>query len=175
MFGILTVLLFLPVVMAIPTFLLGKRRAGLAKILGIGTTAVVFVVSLIIVGLFQYGNPSFQLADTANWASTFGLNYIVGVDGISLPLLILAALLCLLAAAASSDMISIKQPEYYALFLVFETGIIGVFTSLNLILFYVFWEIVLFPLFFLIRIWGGPRRKYPSLKFLIFTYPRTST
>src|SRR5882762_8453422 len=156
--------------MAIPTFLLGKRRAGLAKILGIGTTTVVFVVSLIIVGLFQYGNPNFQLTDTANWASTFGLNYIVGVDGISLPLLILAALLCLLAAAGSKDMINIKQPEYYALFLIFETGIIGVFTSLNLILFYVFWEIVLIPMFFFIGIWGGPRRKYASLKFLIFTY-----
>src|SRR5260370_13437607 len=67
-------------------------------------------------------------------------------------------------------MISIKQPEYYALFLIFETGIIGVFTSLNLILFYVFWEIVLIPMFFFIGIWGGPRRKYASLKFLIFTY-----
>jgi len=156
--------------MAIPTFLLGKRRAGLAKILGIGTTAAVLGVSLVIIGLFQYGNPNFQLTDSANWASTFGLNYIVGVDGISLPLLILAALLCLLAAAGSRDMISIKQPEYYALFLVFETGIIGVFTSLNLILFYVFWEIVLIPMFFFIGIWGGPRRKYASLKFLIFTY-----
>src|SRR5881409_4540087 len=156
--------------MAIPTFLLGKRRAGLAKILGIGTTTVVFVVSLIIVGLFQYGNPGFQLTDTGEWASTFGLNYIVGIDGISLPLLILASLLCLLAAAGSRDMISSRQPEYYALFLIFETGIIGVFTSLNLILFYLFWEIVLIPMFFFIGIWGGPRRKYASLKFLIFTY-----
>ena len=170
MFGILTVILFLPLVMAIPTFLLGKKREGLAKILGIGTTSVVFGISLIIVGLFQYGNPGFQLTDTGEWASTFGLNYIVGIDGISLPLLILAALLCLLAAAGSRDLISNKQPEYYALFLIFETGIIGVFTSLNLILFYVFWEIVLIPMFFFIGIWGGPRRRYASLKFLIFTY-----
>jgi NADH-quinone oxidoreductase subunit M len=156
--------------MAIPTFLLGKKRARIAKILGIGTTAAVLAISLVIVGLFQYGNPGFQLTDTANWASTFGMNYIVGIDGISLPLLILASLLCFLAAAGSRDMISDKQPEYYALFLVFETGIIGVFTSLNLILFYVFWEIVLIPMFFFIGIWGGPRRKYASLKFLIFTY-----
>ena len=170
MFGILTVILFLPVVMAIPTFLLGKKRESLAKILGIGTTAAVFGISLIIVALFQYGNPGFQLTDTGEWASTFGLNYIVGIDGISLPLLILASLLCLLAAAGSRDMISSRQPEYYALFLIFETGIIGVFTSLNLILFYVFWEIVLIPMFFFIGIWGGPRRKYASLKFLIFTY-----
>src|SRR5213596_687198 len=156
--------------MAVPTFLLGKRRESLAKILGIGTTAGVFGISLIIVLLFQYGNPSFQLTDTGEWASTFGLNYIVGVDGISLPLLILASLLCLLAATGSRDLISSRQPEYYALFLIFETRIIGVFTSLNLILFYVFWEIVLIPMFFFIGIWGGPRRKYASLKFLIFTY-----
>src|SRR5207253_2576338 len=168
--GILTVILYLPVVMAIPTFLLGKKWGGLSKILGIGTTAVVFSISLINVGLFQYGNPGFQLTDTGEWASTFGLNYIVAIDGISLPLLILAAFLCLLAAAGSRDMISSRQPEYYALFLIFETGIIGVFTSLNLILFYVFWEIVLIPMFFFIGIWGGPRRKYASLKFLIFTY-----
>src|SRR5205807_9961125 len=83
--------IFLPVVMAIPTFLLGKKWGGLSKILGIGTTAVVFSISLIIVGLFQYGNPGFQLTDTGEWASTFGLNYIVAIDGISLPLLILAA------------------------------------------------------------------------------------
>src|SRR6266487_2042197 len=89
--------------MAVPTFLLGKKRESLAKILGIGTTAGVFGISLIIAVLFQYGNPGFQLADTGEWASTFGLNYIVGVDGISLPLLILASLLCLLAAAGSGE------------------------------------------------------------------------
>src|SRR5207245_9316850 len=94
LFGILTVILFLPVVMAIPTFLLGKKRERLAKILGIGTTAVVFGISLIIVALFQYGNPGFKLTDTGECASTFERNYIVGSDGLSLPLLFLASLLC---------------------------------------------------------------------------------
>jgi NADH-quinone oxidoreductase subunit M len=168
--GLLTLIIFLPVVMAVPTFLLGKKRTGIAKIIGIGTTVVVFLVSMVIVALFQYGSPGFQFTDTAGWASTFGLDYIVGIDGISLPLLIIATFLCLLAAAGSRDLISLRQPEYYALFLLFETGIIGVFTSLNLILFYVFWEVVLIPMFFFIGIWGGPRRKYASLKFLIFTY-----
>lgn len=170
MLGLLTFMIFLPVVMAIPTFLLGKRRAGIAKIIGIGTTVVVFLALLAVVVLFNYGSPSFQFTDTASWASTFGLDYVVGLDGISLPLLIIAAFLCMLAAMGSRDLISSKEPEYYALFLVFETGIIGVFTSLNLILFYVFWEVVLIPMFFFIGIWGGPRRKYASLKFLIFTY-----
>src|SRR5438094_2704318 len=156
--------------MAVPTFLFGKKRTNVAKLLGVGTTATVFAVSVIIVVLFQYGSTGFQFTDTANWASSFGLNYVVGIDGISLPLLIIATFLCLLAAVGSRDMISLREPEYYALFLLFETGIIGVFTSLNLILFYVFWEVVLIPMFFFIGIWGGPRRKYASLKFLIFTY-----
>jgi len=168
--GLLTIIIFLPVVMAIPTFLVGKKTARIARMLGLGTTAAVFIISLVIVTLFQYGSPGFQFTDSASWASTFGLNYVVGVDGISLPLLIIAAFLCLVAAAGSRDMISMREPEYYALFLLFETGIIGVFTSLNLILFYVFWEVVLIPMFFFIGIWGGPRRKYASLKFLIFTY-----
>ncbi len=156
--------------MAIPTFLVGKQRAKLAKVLGVGTTAVVFALSLIIVALYQYGASGFQFSETASWATSFGLNYIVGIDGISFPLLMIATFLCLLAAAGSRDMINFREPEYYALFLFFETGIIGVFASLNLILFYVFWEVVLIPMFFFIGIWGGPRRKYASLKFIIFTY-----
>jgi len=168
--GLLSFMIFLPAVMAIPTFLLGKKKAGIAKILGIGTTILVFLALLLVVILFSYGSPGFQFVDTANWAGTFGLDYVVGLDGISLPLLIIAAFLCMLAAAGSRDLISSREPEYYALFLLFETGIIGVFTSLNLILFYVFWEVVLIPMFFFIGIWGGPRRKYASLKFLIFTY-----
>src|SRR5205807_2016654 len=114
--------------------------------------------------------PGFQLSESAPWAGSFGLNYKVGVDGISLPLLMIATFLSLLSAAGSSDQITFRHAEYYALFLIFETGIIGVFTSLNLILFYLFWEIVLIPMFFFIGIWGGPRRRYASLKFLIFTY-----
>ncbi|MBO0889175.1 NADH-quinone oxidoreductase subunit M, partial [Candidatus Bathyarchaeota archaeon] len=174
MLGLLTLIIFLPVVMAIPTFLVGKKKSTTARMIGVGTTGAVFIISLAIIlptqyG-FQYGSTGFQFVDTANWASTFGMNYVVGIDGISLPLLIIATLLCLLAAVGSGDMISMKEPEYYALFLLFETGIIGVFTSLNLILFYVFWEVVLIPMFFFIGIWGGPRRKYASLKFLIFTY-----
>src|SRR5919108_6482991 len=160
--------------MAIPAFLIGKKKPAVARVIGVGTTAAVFIFTLVIVVPtqygFQYGSPGFQFVDTANWASTFGMNYVVGIDGISLPLLIIATLLCLLAAVGSGDMINMREPEYYALFLLFETGIIGVFTSLNLILFYVFWEVVLIPMFFFIGIWGGPRRKYASLKFLIFTY-----
>src|SRR6266478_6259121 len=170
MIGLLSIAIFLPAVLAAPTFLLGRRNAKVAKILGVGTTAIVFAISILILFVFQYGQAGFQLSESAPWAGSFGLNYKVGIDGISLPLLMIATFLSLLSAAGSWDQITFKHAEYYALFLIFETGIIGVFTSLNLILFYLFWEIVLIPMFFFIGIWGGPRRKYASLKFLIFTY-----
>ncbi len=156
--------------MAVPTYLLGKRNARFAAMTGIGTTAAVFAISILILVVFPYGSQGFQLRETWDWASSFGLEYKVAVDGISLPLILIATILSLLAAAGSWDLIKTREGEYYALFLLFETGIIGVFTSLNLILFYVFWEIVLIPMFFFIGIWGGPRKKYASMKFLIFTY-----
>jgi NADH-quinone oxidoreductase subunit M len=170
MIGLLSIAIFLPAVLAAPTYFLGKRNATIAKVLGLGATVIVFAISVLVLFVFKYGQPGFQLTESYPWATTFGLNYVVGIDGISLPLLMIATFLSLLSAAGSWDQITFKHAEYYALFLIFETGIIGVFTSLNLILFYLFWEIVLIPMFFFIGIWGGPRRKYASLKFLIFTY-----
>ncbi len=170
MLGIITVAIFLPVVMAVPTYLLGRKNRKVARILGLGAAAATFVVSMVILALYPMGSSGFQMTETGAWASSFGLNYVVAVDGISLPLLLIATTLSLLAAAGSWDLINTREGEYYALILLLETGIIGVFTSLNLILFYVFWEIVLVPMFFLIGIWGGPKRRYASMKFLIFTY-----
>src|SRR6266702_1100944 len=170
MIGLLSIAIFLPAGLAAPTYLLGRKNAKVAKILGLGATTIVFAVSILILVVFQYGQAGFQLSESAPWAGSFGLNYKVGIDGISLPLLMIATFLSLLSAAGSWDQITFRHAEYYALFLIFETGIIGVFTSLNLILFYLFWEIVLIPMFFFIGIWGGPRRRYASLKFLIFTY-----
>src|SRR2546422_1644966 len=172
MLGILSVIVFFPVLMAIPTYILGKIKPKLARIVCIGTTSALFGLTMLILVFYRYGSstPAFQLVDTMPWAPSFGLNYIVCLDGISLPLLIISTFLSLLACAGSWDLINFQEPEYYALFLIFETGIIGVFSSLNLILFYVFWEIVLIPMFFFIGVWGGPRRRYAALKFLLFTY-----
>src|SRR5262249_39684960 len=157
---------------ALPTLLLGRKNPRTARFLGLAGAVAAFLVSMIILATYPLGSSGsgFHLVETASWASSFGMNYVVAIDGISLPLLLIATSLTLLAAAGSWDLINTRQGEYYALLLLLETGIIGVFTSLNLIQFYVFWEIVLVPMFFLIGIWGGPRRKYASMKFLIFTY-----
>jgi len=170
MIGLLTVIIFLPAVAGLVTLLWGRKDAKMARVLGLGSAAAVFILSMTVLGLYSYGIPGFQMTERADWASSFGMNYVVAIDGISLPLLLIATSLTLLATAGSWDLIKEREPEYYALLLLLETGIIGVFTSLNLILFYVFWEIVLVPMFFLIGIWGGPRKKYASMKFLIFTY-----
>jgi NADH-quinone oxidoreductase subunit M len=104
------------------------------------------------------------------WAESFGLGLVFGVDGISMPLLLISTLLTTLAAAGSCREIRVMTGPYYALLLLFEGAIIGVFTSLNLVQFYVFWELVLIPMFFFIGVWGGPKKKYAAMKFLIFTH-----
>jgi len=172
MLGLLSIVIFLPAVVALPTLLLGRRNQKIARLLGLAGALAVFLVSMVILAKYPLGSSGagFHMIEKASWASSFGMNYVVAIDGISLPLLLIATSLTLLATAGSWDLINTRQGEYFALLLLLETGIIGVFTSLNLILFYVFWEIVLVPMFFLIGIWGGPRRKYASMKFLIFTY-----
>jgi NADH-quinone oxidoreductase subunit M len=119
---------------------------------------------------FDWSVQGFQLLETYEWARVFGLTYSSGIDGISLPLLIISSFLTTLSAVGSWEQIRSNVKEYNALLLLFEGAIIGVFTSLNLIAFYVFWELVLIPMFFLIGVWGGPRRKYAAMKFLIMTH-----
>ncbi len=115
---------------------------------------------------------SISLTEKASWVNFafFGIDYYLGVDGLSSPLIFVTALLTLLVVYSSRKLIDHHEAEYFALLFLFEGAIMGVFTSLNLVLFYVFWEIVLIPMFFFIGVWGGPRRKYAAMKFLLFTY-----
>ncbi len=100
----------------------------------------------------------------------FGIDYYVAMDGLSAPLVIITSMLSLLVIIGSRDLISDRKVLYYSLLLLFQGAIMGVFTSLNMILFYVFWDIVLIPMFLFIGIWGGPRRKYAAIKFFLFTF-----
>jgi len=138
-----------------------------------------FVLSLLILPHFQ-GEPvkvfgtdyqnGFKLMNYAKWIHSAGFNidYLVGVDGIGFPLVILTTLVCLLACLASWS-INKGLRGYFALFLLLETGMLGVFTALDFFLFYVFWELTLLPMYFLIGIWGGPRKEYAAIKFFIYT------
>ena len=100
----------------------------------------------------------------------FGIDYLVGMDGLSAPLVLITSILTLLVLFGSRDLIQDRKVLYYALIFLFQGSIMGVFTSLNMILFYVFWDIVLLPMFLFIGIWGGPRRRYAAIKFFMFTF-----
>jgi proton-translocating NADH-quinone oxidoreductase chain M len=152
-----------------------NRRLGIYASLGLS------VVVLLIAGyvFWQVYNQapslapgSYFLQEKYSWISfnSFGLDYFLGADGLSSPLLFVSALLTVLVIVGSRKLIDHHEAEYYSLIFLFEGAIMGVFTSLNLVLFYIFWEIVLIPMFFFIGVWGGPRRKYAALKFIIFTF-----
>jgi NADH-quinone oxidoreductase subunit M len=172
---VLSLLIFLPLVASPLVYLATRvnRKFGIYLSLGIGA----FVLLLAsYVAWAVWANPpaggSYLFQEQYGWVNFqyLGLHYLVGVDGLSTPLIFVSALLTLLAIFGSRKIIDHHEPQYYALIFLFEGAIMGVFSSLNLIMFYVFWEVVLIPMFFFIGVWGGPRRKYAALKFIIFTY-----
>jgi NADH-quinone oxidoreductase subunit M len=160
----------MPFIGAILAYFAGYLSDKVSKALTIVISAATIVVVLYIFVTFDWSKPGFQLIESYDWAKEFGMSYTLGIDGISLPLLIISSFLTTLSAAGSWEQITSKVKEYNALLLLFEGAIIGVFTSLNLVAFYVFWELVLIPMFFFIGVWGGPRKKYAAMKFLIMTH-----
>lgn len=128
----------------------------------------VLVLSLVLFGSFRSMLSGFQFETNVPWITVLGVNYHVGVDGISMPLVVLNALLTFLAVLVSWNL-HLRPREYFALVLVLETAVAGVFTSLDFFLFFLFWELELAPMFLLIGVWGGPRREYAAMKFLLYT------
>ena len=167
--GILSVMIFLPLVGMVAILMLHKER-HISAIRWVATifAALTFVASLAAVAGFSPASPGMQLEEKAPWIPQFGVNYTLGVDGLSLPLIVLTTLLTLLCVIYSWR-IEVRVKEYMAFFLLLETGMLGVFCALDFFLFYMFWEISLVPMYFLIGIWGGPRREYAAIKFFIYT------
>jgi len=170
MIGYLSILLILPLLGSLVAYLGGYLSEKFSKWFSITLSLVLFAYSLYLALIFNTAVQGFQFLEEYYWAPAFGLTFKVGVDGISLIMIILGTMLSLIAAASSPFNIHHHEKEYYALLLLFESAILGVFISLNLILFYVFWELVLIPMFPLIGIWGGPNRKYAAVKFFIYTH-----
>ena len=169
-FGILTGLLVLPLVGV--AFILAQRNdeAGLRNIrwAALLTTIVTFLLSLYAWGQFDIGNPGFQLVEERAWLGG-GLTYKLGVDGISMPFVLLTTFLMPFCIAASWESITQRVKEYMVAFLVLETFMIGVFVALDLVWFYIFFEAGLIPMFLIIGVWGGKRRIYASFKFFLYT------
>lgn len=166
--SIITILLALPLAGALLLFFLGKQPQ-LAKYVALVCTGAALLGSLFMLAGFDPTLGDYQFVQDSVWFPAFGVSFAVGLDSLSLPLFMLTTLLCFLVALYSWD-VTERAPFYFGLLLLLETGVLGVFSALDFFLFYIFWEIVLIPMFFLIGIWGGERRSYASMKFLIYTH-----
>jgi NADH-quinone oxidoreductase subunit M len=166
--ALLTALVFLPVAGAILVALVPREQVNAQKILGLGLSTVVFGLSLVLVRDFQ-PQPGLQFEVTRSWLPSLGISYHVGVDGISLWLVILTTFLTPIALLGSWSSITDRVREFNVFMLLLEAGMIGVFVSLDLFLFYIFWEAMLIPMYFLIGIWGHDRRIYAAVKFFLYT------
>jgi len=165
---VLSLIVFLPLAGAALVALLPKGRPDLPKKVALGVTLVDLALTALIVVTFNAGDPIVQFVEKFTWVKQAGIQYYLGVDGISLPMLVLSSLLSVLAVLASWK-IKDRPALYFAMLLLLEVGMNGVFCALDFVLFYVFWELVLVPMYFLIALWGGERRQYAAIKFFLYT------
>src|SRR5438067_1858757 len=166
---VLSLLVVIPLAGLIPLFLF-RRDERAVKQVAITTTAVELAVSLWMLSQFHVGEAGFQLTERVDWLPSLGITYFLGVDGISVLLVPMTTLLTFISVLYSSGgAIKTRVTEFMASFLLLEIGMVGVFIALDLFLFYVFFELMLLPMYLIIGVWGGPRRIYSTLKFVLFT------
>jgi NADH-quinone oxidoreductase subunit M len=165
---VLTALIVIPVVGAVVVALLPRRRIELVLPVGVAMSLIPLAVAGFLFAAFETGEAGFQFVEEAVWYEPWGISWSLGVDGISLPLVVLTTLLVPIALAASTS-ISHRLKEFVAYTLALEAGLIGVFLALDLFLFFVFFEAILVPMYFIIGIWGGERRIYAAIKFFLYT------
>lgn len=165
---VLNVVLFLPLI-GMAAVLLARRSDSAARWTGLITSLLTFVVSLELFFSYDAANPAMQFVEKVSWISALNVSYHVGLDGISMLLVVLTTFLTPIVLISSWNSIAKQVPAYVALMLLLETAMIGVFSSLDTFLFYVFWEMILIPMYFIIGIWGGKERIYATVKFFIYT------
>jgi NADH-quinone oxidoreductase subunit M len=167
---ILSIVTYIPLAGALAVvFLVPKERTGAIRTISTAVVLFDFVVSLPLWFLFERGREGYQFVEKAPWIPSLGVDYHFGIDGISLVLILLTTLMGIIAVACSYTAISERQKEYYVLLLLLQTFMIGTFCALDLFLFYVFWEVMLVPMYFLIGVWGSDRRLYAAIKFFLYT------
>lgn len=164
-------ILWMPFIGVIVTLLIPKSKEAAIKYWGLVNTAITFLLTIMLYMRFDTTVPGMQSAFNVSipWISSFNINYALGIDGISLPMILLTGLLFFLCIL-SSWTITKQVKAYFSLFLFLQSTVFGVFLSLDFFLFYVYWEVMLIPMFFLIGIWGGENREYAAVKFFLYTF-----
>ncbi len=164
---ILSIILFLPLLGALVLLLLPSEK--MQKWWTLGVTFLTFLASCLLIVWWQDGYAGMQFIERYAWVPQFNIQYLIGVDGLSLWLVLLTTFMTMLVIVFSWEGIEKNLKGYLFLILLLETGMLGVFVALDLVLFFVFWELSLVPMYFLIGVWGGPKRVYAAVKFFIFT------
>lgn len=180
----LTAIILVPLAGALLCLAVGRQNVRAVKHIALATVALDFLLSLLVLVDFQWGQipqsvrlfsgtmetlSPFQFREHATWLADWGISYTVGVDSLSLLLMLLATFLGIIGVLCSYSAITERQPLYYFFLLMLQTGILGTFLALDLFLFYIFWELMLIPLYFLIGIWGSKDRVYATMKFVLYT------
>ena len=166
--SVLTYMTFIPLFGAVAVLVLPSRAVGAIRAVATAATIPGLLMAVWLLAHFDASNTAPQFVERASWISDYHIEYFVGIDGISVTMVVLTALLCTICMIASYG-IDKAVKGYFALFLLLETGMMGTFVALDFFLFYVFWELMLLPMYFLIGIWGGPRREYAAIKFFLYT------
>ena len=168
-YPILSLIAYLPLVGAILLLFVGRERIGIIRNLAFVFSLASFAVSLLLPFNYDQSTAAVQFVERHTWIPSIGVTYFFGLDGISLWLTMLTTFLSPIAVLCSYESIKHRAKEYYVFLLVLETGMLGVFVSLDFFLFYVFWEVMLVPMYFLIGVWGSDRRLYSAIKFFLYT------
>ncbi len=168
---LLSLVVWLPIVGGLMVLAFSGEKSVLeAKAVGLITALLTFIASIPLFTLFDTGTSAMQFQELAPWIERFGIYYHLGVDGISMPLILLTTFTTVLVIIAGWEVITFKPAQYLASFLILEGLMNGAFAALDAALFYVFWEALLIPMFIVIGIWGGPRRVYATIKFFLYTF-----
>ena len=167
--GQLSFVIWLPIIGGALVLAVGNQRREAAKRLALGISIGTFLLSLPLYTRFDKSIATYQFTEHTAWVPTFNINYSIGIDGISLPLILLTTFLTGIVVVAGWKVIQYRVAHYMAAFLFLEGFMIGVFSSLDAVLFYTFWEGMLIPMFLIIGIWGGENRVYATIKFFLFT------
>ena len=171
--GILTLLVFFPLIGVLLMLLFNRGDDEAAnknvRLIALVTTIITFLISIGVLLNFDKSVAALQMVDQFDWIPQWGISYFLGIDGISIWMVMLTTFIMMLAVAASFPLVEMQEKQYYIFMLLLEVGMLGVFLAQDLFLFYVFWEVTLVPMYFLIGIWGGKRRVYAALKFFLYT------
>jgi NADH-quinone oxidoreductase subunit M len=167
---LLSALVWLPIVTGVLVLLLGEQRIVLGRWVALIGSLITVVLALPLMMQFDGSTHAFQFREALPWISAFNAQYALGVDGIAFPLVLLTAFMTVPVVIAGWTVIEQRRAQYFAAFLIMEGLMIGVFSAMDSLLFYFFWEAMLIPMFLIIGIWGGPRRVYATIKFFLYTF-----